>query len=263
MNSEDSTGDDTNIQDNTAIQFDLKDRTSVDENDDANVTHKNSSSATCSSPIHDNVTPSQKRKRHAWSIKEKLHAIEHYEKCKSKHLTAKIIGCTRYQLSEWLKMKEDLKKIQLLDKGAVLIYYVDISRIIFLFLGSQRKRLKGGGKKLKYVELVNLLIKWFKERRTPPSLETTVTTIRREKISIKQLVRQGTHFSAELKHSAPSNKWYRRFMLRHRLSLQRPKRNQKIPLSEAHKHATSFYNYLRRCSTWGPKRGPIDCSYIS
>jgi hypothetical protein len=46
-------------------------------------------------------------------------------------------------------------------------------------------------------------------------------------------------------------------MKRHGLSLQRPKRNQKIPLTEAHERATSFYNYLRRASTWGPKRGAM------
>ena len=101
------------------------------------------------------------------------------------------------------------------------------------------------------------MINWFNERRTPPSLETTTSIIRRERISFKQLVRRGEHLSKELKHEAPSTKWYRRFMLRHRLSLQRPKRNQKIPLSEAHKHATLFYNYLRRSATLGPKRGSM------
>ncbi len=46
-------------------------------------------------------------------------------------------------------------------------------------------------------------------------------------------------------------------MLRHNLSLQRPKRNQKIPLHEAHERATNFYNYIRRANTWAPKRGPM------
>jgi hypothetical protein len=128
---------------------------------------------------------------------------------------------------------------------------------VFFILGGQRKRLKGGGKKIQNIDLDDRLIKWFNERRTPPTLNATVSTIRREKISFKQLVRQGTNLSTELQHEAPSIKWYRRFMIRHRLSLQRPKRNQKIPLAEAHAHATSFYNYLRRSSKWGPKRGPM------
>ncbi len=122
-------------------------------------------------------------------------------------------------------------------------------------LGGKRKRLKGGGKKIKYVDLDDLLIKWFKERRTPPNSDVTLNEIRREKISFKQLVRHGKSLSVELKHEAPSFKWYRRFMARHNLSLQRPKRNTKIPINEVHEHATNFYNYLRKSSTWAPKRG--------
>ncbi|CAM4901939.1 unnamed protein product [Rotaria socialis] len=105
--------------------------------------------------------------------------------------------------------------------------------------GEQRKRLKGGGHKIKYADLDD------------PS------TIRHEKITFKKLFRQGANLSTELKHEAPSIKWYRRFMIRHRLSLQRPKRNQKIPLIETHEHATLFYDYLREASKWGPKRGPM------
>lgn len=126
-----------------------------------------------------------------------------------------------------------------------------------VFLGNRRKRLKGGGQKLKYPELDDQLIEWFKERRTPLADTNSTSLIRREKISFKMLVRHGEGLSSQLRHDAPSIKWYRRFMLRHRLSLQRPKRNQKLPLSEVHAHATSFYNYLRRSSTWGPKRGPM------
>jgi hypothetical protein len=110
---------------------------------------------------------------------------------------------------------------------------------------------------LKYQELRDRLIQWFKERRTPPDTTNAIALIGREKVSFKLLVRHGERLSAELQHEAPSVKWYRRFMLRHRLSLQRPKRNQKIPLSDVHAHATSFYNYLRRSSAWGPKRGPM------
>lgn len=54
-------------------------------------------------------------------------------------------------------------------------------------------------------------------------------------------------------------KWYRRFMIRHNLSLQRPKRRQKIPIDEAHRLAHSFYSFIRRSSTWAPARGPMGC----
>jgi hypothetical protein len=173
-------------------------------------------------------------------------------------------------LSEWLNKKSELKNLQSLKRGKPVIdrsssfsrifldwIFLSDIQLLFFIVGGQRKRLKGAGKKLKYYDLDNRLIKWFNERRTPPTSNVTSTEIRREKISFKQLVRSGTKLSIELKHEAPSTKWYRRFMLRHNLSLQRPKRNQKIPLSEAHEHATSFYNYLRRSSTWGPKRGPM------
>jgi hypothetical protein len=215
-------------------------------------------------------TPSQKRKRRAWSVREKLRAIEYYEKSKSKHSTAKAMGCTRFQLSEWLERKEELKNLQPMKRGKLVIDktssfsrifldWIVLSNIQLLFfvVGSQRKRLKGAGSKLKYFDLDDRLIKWFNERRTPPTSNVTSTEIRRERISFKQLFRSGTKISSELNHEAPSIKWYRRFMLRHNLSLQRPKRNQKIPLSEAHERATSFYNYLRRASSWGPRRGPM------
>ena len=128
---------------------------------------------------------------------------------------------------------------------------------MFFIVGGQRKRLKGAGTKLKYFDLDNGLIKWFNERRTPPDANVVSPEIRRERISFKQLVRHGTKLSMELKHETPSIKWYRIFMVRRNLSLQHPKRNQKIPLSEAHERATLFYNYLRRASTWSPKRGPM------
>ena len=128
------------------------------------------------------------------------------------------------------------------------------------FLGGKRKRLPGGGKKLKFIELDAKLFDWFRSRRSAVDLQVPSAngdTIRRERVTFKQLHRQGNKLSEELKHVAPSIKWYGRFMRRHRLSLQRPKRNQKIPLSEAHRLATSFYSYLRRASGWAPKRGSM------
>ena len=126
--------------------------------------------------------------------------------------------------------------------------------------GGKRKRLGGAGLKVKYIDLDTKLLQWFRERRTKVAAAgstNTDTPIRREKVTFKQLQRQGAKLSVELQHDAPSTKWYARFMKRHRLSLQRPKRNQKIPLTEAYKLVSSFYSYLRRASRWGPKRGPM------
>ena len=85
---------------------------------------------------------------------------------------------------------------------------------------------------------------------------TTSIVVKREKVSFKQLQRRGKYLSIELKHERPpSTKWYGRFMRRHRLSLQKPKRQQKVPLDEAHLLVNSFHTYVRRASTLGPKRG--------
>ena len=97
--------------------------------------------------------------------------------------------------------------------------------------GRKRRRVGDAGKNLKYVEVDSLLLAWYRERQTKvyPSCTTSSTDIRREIISIS------------VKHQPPSTKWYYRLMKRHRLSLQRPKRQQKIQLTDAHKLATSFY----------------------
>ncbi len=47
-------------------------------------------------------------------------------------------------------------------------------------------------------------------------------------------------------------------MRRHRLSLQKPKRQQKVPLNEAHLLVNSFHTYIRGANTWSPKRGAMD-----
>jgi len=102
----------------------------------------------------------------------------------------------------------------------------------------KKKRIKGGGKKLKYKDLDSRLLVWFQERRSPPAESSN---------------------SSAILHNRPSSKWYRRFMKRHRLSLQRPKRQQKIPIEEAHRLAHSFYTFIRRSSTWAPSKGPMGC----
>ena len=137
------------------------------------------------------------------------------------------------------------------------------SKWLIFSLGSKRKRVNGGGKKVKYIDLDIRLLSWFREQRSPPISSNTATTapidIRREKVTFRRLQRQGERISDELHHQHPSTKWYRRFLIRNRLSLQRPKRQQKIPIDEAHRLAHSFYSFLRRSSTWAPKRGPMGC----
>ena len=85
-----------------------------------------------------------------------------------------------------------------------------------------------------------------------------MVNVRRERVTFKQLQRRGNQIALELKHErAPSVKWYSRFLRRHRLSLQKPRRQQKVPLAEAYALVNSFYTYIRRASTWAPKRGPM------
>ncbi|CAF1612782.1 unnamed protein product, partial [Didymodactylos carnosus] len=128
----------------------------------------------------------------------------------------------------------------------------------------KRKHLPGAGHKLQYPELDKLLLEWFRERRTGPVIQSNVSTmttsivVKREKVTFKQLQRRGKQLCIELKHEhPPSTKWYGRFMRRHRLSLQKPKRQQKVPLNEAHLLVNSFHTYIRRASTWAPKRGAM------
>ena len=118
-------------------------------------------------------------------------------------------------------------------------------------------------KKIKYIDLDLRLLEWFRERRSVPTSApvsaTDAANIRREKVTFRQLQRAGDRISSNLHHESPSMKWYRRFMIRHRLSLQRPKRQQKLPIDQAHILAQSFYSFLRRAGTWAPSRGPMGC----
>ena len=61
----------------------------------------------------------------------------------------------------------------------------------------------------------------------------------------------------ELQHAYLSTKWFARFMLRHRLSPQKLKRNQKLPLSDVYPLVNKFCDYIRRTSQWAPSRGPM------
>ncbi|CAF3064327.1 unnamed protein product [Rotaria sp. Silwood2] len=182
------------------------------------------------------IKETSKRKRRQWSVAEKLDAIATFKLNRSKHRTAMKHSCTTAQLRKWLHNE---------------IKLIDISKEK---KGRKRRRLGGAGKKLKYIDLDLKLLAWYREHRTKtdPNSSTFINNIRREKVSFKQLQRQGAKLSRELKHNPPSCKWYYRFMKRHRLSLQRPKRQQKIPLIDAYALVSSFHSYIRRASKWGP-----------
>jgi hypothetical protein len=73
-----------------------------------------------------------KRKRRQWSVKEKLYAIQLFEKNQSKHKTSNITGCTRAQLRNWILNKEDLFGIYKHKKGFFYFLLVDNENIFFL-----------------------------------------------------------------------------------------------------------------------------------
>ncbi|CAF4835496.1 unnamed protein product, partial [Rotaria socialis] len=91
----------------------------------------------------------------------------------------------------------------------------------------------GGGKKLVYVDLDDQLFTWYRSRRTDPTHKSIASAdIRREKVTFRHLEKEGRRISKELNHSLPSSSWFFRFMKSNGLSLQRPKRQDKIPLDE-------------------------------
>lgn len=74
-------------------------------------------------------------------------------------------------------------------------------------------------------------------------------------MTVRQLQKQGEQISKDLNQDPPSKKWYFRFMKRNGLSLQRPKRQDKVPIEEVHRLAHSFYTFNRRASLWSINRG--------
>lgn len=123
LNSFDSTDDDMDLQGNSETQSYPKVRTSEDnENIGVNLIVDNSSSTVCSPHTEASATPSQKRKRRTWSVKEKLEAIENYDSSQSKHSTAKAYGCTRHQLTQWLKTQDELKNLRSSKNGKLLVH---------------------------------------------------------------------------------------------------------------------------------------------
>ncbi|CAF1563982.1 unnamed protein product, partial [Rotaria sordida] len=94
-------------------------------------------------------------------------------------------------------------------------------------------------------------------KRSINDIGATPADIRREKVTFRHLEKEGCRIAKELNHSLPSSSWYFRFMKRHSLSLQRPKRQDKVPLDEVHHLANSFYMFNRRVSLWSIKRGAM------
>ena len=82
--------------------------------------------------------------------------------------------------------------------------------------GKNRRRISGTGKKLKYVDSDSTI---------------SSTDIRRERITFKQLQRQGEKISLSLKHQPPSSKWYYRFMKRHRIISAATKKTAEDPVN--------------------------------
>ena len=121
LNSNDTSDYDIPILNHSTTSNDPVVQSSDDENSIPDVSNENSSTTISSRDTGVVDTPSQKRKHRAWSVREKLRATENYEKCNNKHSTARDIGCTRFQLSEWLKRKEELKNLQSSKWGEPLI----------------------------------------------------------------------------------------------------------------------------------------------
>ncbi|CAF4655101.1 unnamed protein product [Rotaria sp. Silwood2] len=152
-------------------------------------------------------------------------------------------------------VKEKLKIISEMNKG-VSLHALELRYKYQGGKGKKRKRLDGAGAKLSDIALDDHLIKWYRSKR---SLNQTDINVSKEKVTFKGMVREGYRIYSELETNEPSNKWFTRFLKRHRLSLQKPVRKQKISLSEAHISINKCHSYLRQCSQRGPKRGSMDC----
>lgn len=122
--------------------------------------------------------------------------------------------------------------------------------------GKKRKRVDGAGAEIVYHELDEHLIKWYRSKRSSDQEDVNAC---KEKVTFKGMVRQAKRFCGETKTKEPSTKWYTRFLKRHRLSLQKPVRKQKISLPEAHLAIEKFHSFLRRSGRLGPQRGVMRC----
>ncbi|CAF1017098.1 unnamed protein product [Rotaria sp. Silwood1] len=205
-----------------------------------NINNINPSIQVSSSSNKDATTISVHQKRRQWNAQEKLKIISELNKGVSLHALELRYKCTRKMIRDWKNNENKLIKL-VKDQGGK---------------GKKRKRLDGGGAKLSYANLDDRLIRWYRSKR---GLNQADVNVSKEKVTFKGMVREGYRICSELKTNQPSNKWFTRFLKRHRLSLQKPVRKQKISLSEAHISINKFHSYLRKCSQWGPKRGPMGC----
>ena len=186
------------------------------------------------------TTTSTHHKRRQWSFEEKLKIISELNKGVSLHALESKYKCTRKMIRQWKNNENQLIKL-VKEKGGK---------------GKKRKRINGAGAKLIYSGLDEHLIKWYRSKR---GMDQGDVNVSKEKVTFKGLIRQGQRFCSEAKSKQPSMKWYTRFLQRHRLSLQKPVRKQKVSLPEAHLLIEQFHSFLRSCSKLSPQRGPMGC----
>uniref|UniRef100_A0A915ME94 HTH CENPB-type domain-containing protein n=1 Tax=Meloidogyne javanica TaxID=6303 RepID=A0A915ME94_MELJA len=91
--------------------------------------------------VFENEKTTRSRKRKSYSLSKKLEVIE-YAKKNSKLVAAKRYGIDRKCIIDWVRKEEKLKS----EAGS-------------------KKRLKGGGRHLKYSQLDEELAKWVREKR--------------------------------------------------------------------------------------------------
>jgi hypothetical protein len=114
--------DETDVQQSSSV-LNSNDAELDEDLDDLNpdiISNDRSSPLASSSTASNSMveSPSSKRKRRAWSTAEKLRVIHMLEKFGgNKQLTSKKEGCTRYQLSQWVKQKEDLIQLSKENHG--------------------------------------------------------------------------------------------------------------------------------------------------
>lgn len=173
-------------------------------------------------------------KRRSWTVQEKINVINAFKKCGNVSQVSRQYHCDRKQIREWLKKEQQLLLIKSQKNRKKL------------------KRLKGASAKICHKELDQNLIQWFKSKRTDPNDEKSKppSEIKKERITFKTLVHQGEKICVSLKiQPSPSKMWFRRFLKRHNLSLQKPKRQQKLTLPEAHGKVNEFLTFVRKSAS--------------